>query len=160
MRKYIIRFCVLIGVSILFSNCSEQKKESHPLLVHKYDNILDISYTPNDSLYCNGWFSDQGAWMGFTVPQKERWINGFCGPFDLETRRWISQSLVTVGFVEAPNEVFFPDSVVYFPGELYMRSSSGHGTISQRLFFIDKSNVLLECVSDSNKPLFLWSGIR
>jgi hypothetical protein len=51
MRKYIIRFCVLIGVSILFSNCSEQKKESHPLLVHKYDNILDISYTPNDSFF-------------------------------------------------------------------------------------------------------------
>ena len=84
MRKYIIRFCVLIGVSILFRNCSEQKKESHPLLVHKYDNILDISYTPNDSFYCSGWFSDQGAWMGFTVPQKERWINGFCGPFDLD----------------------------------------------------------------------------
>ena len=156
MRKYIIRFCVLIGVSILFSNCSEQKKESHPLLVHKYDNILDISYTPNDSFYCSGWFSDQGAWMGFTVPQKERWINGFCGPFDLETRRWISQSLVTVGFAEAPDEVFSPDSVVYFPGELYMRSSSGHGTISQRLFFIDKSNVLLECVSDSNKPLCFY----
>lgn len=156
MRKYIIRFCVLIGVSILFSNCSGQRKESHPLLVHKYDNILDISYTPNDSFYCSGWFSDQGAWMGFTVPQKERWINGFCGPFDLETRRWISQSLVTVGFAEAPDEVFSPDSVVYFPGELYMRSSSGHGTISQRLFFIDKSNVLLECVSDSNKPLCFY----
>ena len=37
-----------------------------------------------------------------------------------------------------------------------MRSSSGHGTISQRLFFIDKSNVLLECVSDSNKPLCFY----
>ena len=108
-------------------------------LVHEYGNILDIAYTPNDSAFGKGWFSDQGSWMGFTLPEKEQWINGFCGPFDLESRRWISKSLLTVGLTEYPDAVFHADSVNYFPGELFMRSSMEKGVITQRLIFIDRS---------------------
>lgn len=151
-----IGICGLAGVIMVLMNCSEQKTVVHNSIVHKYGNILDIAYTPNDSVYCRGWFSDQGSWMGFTLPQEKQWVNGFCGPFDLDSRRWISKSLVTVGLAEYPDAVFHADSVSYFPGELYMRSSAEEGTVSQRLYFIDRSNVLLECVSEDEQLLCFY----
>ena len=116
MKKLIMRICGLVGAVMFFINCSERKPVAYNSLVHEYGNILDIAYTPNDSAFGKGWFSDQGSWMGFTLPEKEQWINGFCGPFDLESRRWISKSLLTVGLTEYPDAVFHADSVNYFPG--------------------------------------------
>lgn len=153
MKKLIMRICGLVGAVMFFINCSERKPVAYNSLVHEYGNILDIAYTPNDSAFGRGWFSDQGSWMGFTLPEKEQWINGFCGPFDLESRRWISKSLLTVGLTEYPDAVFHADSVNYFPGELFMRSSMEKGVITQRLIFIDRSNVLLECVLEDEQSL-------
>lgn len=130
----------------------------------QYDNILNIAYTPDTLRRCTGWFSDQGAWMGFTLPEKDRWINGFCGPFDLEHRVWISPALIRTGFAgtarsDAP-ESFRPDSINYRPGELYFSASSASGTIEQRLIFIDKTNALLECEPSSGLPLcFIIDGM-
>lgn len=154
MKKYIVQVYLLILVIGMFNSCSAPKDEQRRSLVHEYEDILDISYTPNDSIYCKGWFSDKGSWMGFTIPQKDNWVNGFCGPFNLESRYWLSSALVTVGFAGYPNAAFQPDSVNYFPGELFMSSSSDQGTITQRLFFVDKSTALLECTS--NKPLCFY----
>lgn len=153
MKKIVMGICGWIGAIIILMNCSEQKSVVYTSLVHEYGDILDIGYTPSDSVYCRGWFSDQGSWMGFTLPKKEQWVNGFCGPFDLESRRWISTALLTVGFAEYPEVVFQADSVNYFPGELYMQSSTEKGTITQRLYFIDRANVLLECTSENEQSL-------
>lgn len=48
---------------------------------YEFNNILDIAYTPDTLTRCGGWFTDAGSWMGFTLPQKDHWVNGFCGPF-------------------------------------------------------------------------------
>ena len=77
MKKLIMRICGLVGAVMFFINCSERKPVAYNSLVHEYGNILDIAYTPNDSAFGRGWFSDQGSWMGFTLPEKEQWINGF-----------------------------------------------------------------------------------
>lgn len=159
MRKYIVATCLIVVIIALFNYCSDCSHKERSSLVHEYGDILDISYTPSDSTYCRGWFSDQGSWMGFTIPQKEQWINGFCGPFNLESRYWLSPSLVSVGFAGHMDAVFHPDSVSYFPGELYMKSSSDAGTIAQRLLFVDKSNALLECTSEDNKPLCFYGQV-
>jgi len=39
---------------------------------------------------------DAGSWMGFTLPEKAQWVNGFCGPFSLDMfrRQWMAQSAV------------------------------------------------------------------
>lgn len=47
---------------------------------YEFNNILDITYTPDTLTRCGGWFTDAGSWMGFTLPQKDHWVNGFCGP--------------------------------------------------------------------------------
>ena len=48
---------------------------------YAFADILDISYTPDTLHRCYGWFTDAGSWMGFTPPERQQWVNGFCGPF-------------------------------------------------------------------------------
>lgn len=76
---------------------NEACKEEQAL---KYPNILDINYTPEAIRGGSGWFTDQGAWMGFTLPTADKFTNGFCGPFDLDNRHWLSRSLVRPGFID------------------------------------------------------------
>ena len=154
---------LFIGALLLavigWGGCSVQQPASSGT-AGKYSNILNIRYTPDSVSRCRGWFTDAGAWYGFTIPKQEQWINGFCGPFhlDMNKRQWLSDALVKVRFDgEEPDAVYTPDSVSYFPGELYMSSSSKTGRIEQRLVFVDKSTALLTCSSD-RKTLLRFSG--
>ena len=127
---------------------------------YEFNNILDITYTPDTLTRCGGWFTDAGSWMGFTLPQKDHWVNGFCGPFslDMNRRQWMAQSAVTVGYADQANVIFTPDSTCYFPGELYLSASSEEGKIIQRLNFLDASTALLRIHSDAGKELSLTAS--
>lgn len=127
---------------------------------YEFNNILDIAYTPDTLTRCGGWFTDAGSWMGFTLPQKDHWVNGFCGPFslDMNRRQWMAQSAVTVGYNDDANAVFTPDSTCYFPGELYLSASSEESKIIQRLNFLDASTALLRIHSDAGKELSLTAS--
>lgn len=127
---------------------------------YEFNNILDIAYTPDTLTRCRGWFTDAGSWMGFTLPQKDHWVNGFCGPFslDMNRRQWMAQSAVTVGYADQANVIFTPDSTCYFPGELYLSASSEEGKIIQRLNFLDASTALLRIHSDAGKELSLTAS--
>ncbi|WP_368163351.1 MGH1-like glycoside hydrolase domain-containing protein, partial [Bacteroides cellulosilyticus] len=124
---------------------------------YTFNNILDIAYTPDTLHRCYGWFTDAGSWMGFTLPEKENWVNGFCGPFSLDMfrRQWMAQSAVTVGFSQKVSDTFLPDSTCYYPGELYMSAHSGNGTITQRLNFVNASTALLRIEADKAEELML-----
>lgn len=37
---------------------------------YDYPDVFDISYTPDTLHRCTGWFTDAGAWFGFTSPEK------------------------------------------------------------------------------------------
>ena len=127
---------------------------------YEFNNILDIAYTPDTLTRCRGWFTDAGSWMGFTLPQKDHWVNGFCGPFslDMNRRQWMAQSAVTVRYADQANVIFTPDSTCYFPGELYLSASSEEGKIIQRLNFLDASTALLRIHSDAGKELSLTAS--
>lgn len=127
---------------------------------YEFNNILDIAYTPDTLTRCGGWFTDAGSWMGFTLPQKDHWVNGFCGPFslDMNRRQWMAQSAVTVRYADQANVIFTPDSTCYFPGELYLSASSEEGKIIQRLNFLDASTALLRIHSDAGKELSLTAS--
>lgn len=127
---------------------------------YEFSNILDIAYTPDTLTRCRGWFTDAGSWMGFTLPQKDHWVNGFCGPFslDMNRRQWMAQSAVTVGYADQTNAAFTPDSTCYFPGELYLSANSEEGRIIQRLNFLDASTALLRIHSDAGKELSLTAS--
>jgi len=124
-------------------------------LRYNYPNILDIAYTPDTLHRCYGWFTDAGSWMGFTPAETGQWINGFCGPFSLDmfSRRWMAQSAALVGFSNHDNDTFTPDSVCYFPGELYISAHADKGSISQRLNFVNANTALLQVKSQPAEPL-------
>ena len=139
-------FILLAGLS----SCKLNKIDNPTDLRHQFPQILDIAYTPNTTERCNGWFTDAGSWMGFTLPEKEQWTNGFCGPFslDMNRRQWMAKSAVVVNFGNETCRTFIPDSTCYFPGELYMKSSNSSGNIVQKLHFTDASTALLSIEAD------------
>ena len=149
MRKTLINFC-MITAALFFSGCTHKVSETETQ-ASRYDfpNIIDIRLTPEENPRNAGCFTDAGAWMGFTIPQSDKWLNGFCGPFSIDHRVWFSQSMVEVTFAEK-EETFTPDSTSYFPGEVFMSSSSASGNIQQRLLFVSEQTALLHVTSDSN----------
>lgn len=124
-----------------------------------YENILDIRRTPygNDSF--TGGFSDFGSWACYTLPSEEHWVNGFCGPFELDHRLWISDAILQVGFTpNVKTEVFTPDKAFYAPGELHLSSFSDMGNIRQHLFFADKYTALWSCETAVQQELYVVNG--
>lgn len=148
---YILYFCLFINLTSCSVNSVDKQEDRR----YEFGNLFNLSYTPKDGTYCNGWFTDAGSWMGFTIPNKENWINGFCGPFslDMKRRQWMAKCAVEVGYVDYPSVLFIPDSTNCFPGEIYISSNSSLGKISQRLNFINSSTALLRIKSDKEHLL-------
>lgn len=161
MKHKFTKITLLTAVVAGFTAACNPASENIPTgKRYEFNNILDIAYTPDTLTHCRGWFTDAGSWMGFTLPQKDHWVNGFCGPFslDMNRRQWMAQSAVTVGYADQANVIFTPDSTCYFPGELYLSASSEEGKIIQRLNFLDASTALLRIHSDAGKELSLTAS--
>ena len=161
MKHKFTKITLLTAVVAGFTAACNPASENIPTgKRYEFNNILDIAYTPDTLTRCRGWFTDAGSWMGFTLPQKDHWVNGFCGPFslDMNRRQWMAQSAVTVGYADQANVIFTPDSTCYFPGELYLSASSEEGKIIQRLNFLDASTSLLRIHSDAGKELSLTAS--
>ena len=161
MKHKFTKIILLTAVVAGFTAACNPASENIPTgKRYEFNNILDIAYTPDTLTRCRGWFTDAGSWMGFILPQKDHWVNGFCGPFslDMNRRQWMAQSAVTVGYADQANVIFTPDSTCYFPGELYLSASSEEGKIIQRLNFLDASTALLRIHSDAGKELSLTAS--
>ncbi|MBQ8888602.1 MAG: glycoside hydrolase [Bacteroidaceae bacterium] len=155
-RFIISTFVLMAGLVSCNQNIQKELSDNR----HQYPQILDISYTPSTSP-CKGWFTDAGSWMGFTLPTKEDWVNGFCGPFslDMNRRQWLAKSALVVGFSDDIGQSFIPDSTCYYPGELYIESHSAIGSIQQKLHFIDATTTLISIQTDKPQKLF-FSGVE
>ena len=161
MKHKFTKIILLTAVVAGFTAACNPASENIPTgKRYEFNNILDITYTPDTLTRCGGWFTDAGSWMGFTLPQKDHWVNGFCVPFrpGINRRQWMAQSAVTVGYADQANVIFTPDSTCYFPGELYLSASSEEGKIIQRLNFLDASTALLRIHSDAGKELSLTAS--
>ena len=153
------RLLFVVVYTICFSRSVSATQQTAIYNVESYSDILDIRCTPYSNDYFTGGFSDLGSWMCFTLPSENNWINGFCGPFELDHRQWISDAILQVGFTaDITTETFTPDSVTYVPGELYMNSSSKQGNIQQRLFFVDKYTALWSCETSEKRELYITNG--
>lgn len=119
---------------------------------YDYDGLLDISLTPQEyKMRRVGCFTDAGSWMGFTLPERDKWINGFCGPFSIDNRIWFAQSAVEAS-LNGIDEMT-PDSISYFPGEIYMSSVSGERQICQRLLFVNSATALLNIKTNGEEAI-------
>lgn len=132
--------CLILG-SWQFYSCSKVSAATD--IRHCYPDIFDIVYTPDTLHRCTGWFTDAGAWFGFTPPEKGNMVNGFCGPFslDMNRRQWMAKSAVTVTPVAGGDRQ--NDSVCYYPGELILLADYSRGSITQQLNFINSNSALL-----------------
>lgn len=148
MKKTVNTIFRLICVAVLFSACSQ--KESMPEdITLNYPKLLNITHTATENpVRGQGYFTDQGSWMGFTIPEDSSKLNGFCGPFDLDNRRWISQSFLQVSFVGNQPSDFIRVSAEYYPGKAIIESVADNINLTQRLFFVDAKNTLLQCYTD------------
>ena len=145
--KVINKILLLLTVLLVVA-CSSSVKEEQVPSRFQFSNIIDITYTPTIDSYSTGWFVDQGSWMGFTPAKSSDWVNGFCGPFSLETRKWLAKSAVTIG--DESKSTWVNDSINYYPGGLFISSSSEKGSVSQRMIFADASTVLIEVQADKS----------
>ncbi len=86
----------LFSVLVLgFTACDQSSHSVEESKRYQFEKLFDIAYTPDTETRANGWFTDAGSWMGFTIPEKKEWVNGFCGPFslDMNRRQWLAKSL-------------------------------------------------------------------
>ena len=155
MNKSIIKTLTLACMCIAGTSCGmKESTKQNTCLRYQYPCILDISVTPEHGMKRVGCFTDAGSWMGFTIPQKDKWINGFCGPFSIDNRVWFAQSAVSVSIDGAE---LLPDSISYFPGEVYMSAKSESGSMEQRMVFASASTVLVNIKNNSGEK-FSVSG--
>lgn len=151
--RYEVRFFVFIIFIILDSNILSANKIKSFNRYH-YSELLDISLTPTEyKLNEKGCFTDAGSWMGFTIPQNNKWMNGFCGPFSIGEHFSFALSSVVVKLDGL--EALKPDSMKYYPGEVYMGSSLNSEHIIQRMNFVDSSTALLQIETNSKRKILL-----
>lgn len=144
----VLSFGFLLTLSAWNGHAGDDKTLSYP-------DILDISHTPRGDHGGTGWFTDHGSWMGFTLPEESGFLNGFCGPYDIDNKFWISPSLVQIGY--EGQGIFAPLKRIYYPGHLYMKSYDGKTTLTQKLRFVDRNNAVLSC-SSTNPLSWQFSG--
>lgn len=156
MKKTRFKTWLFASLAAGFYTCSPAEEPHTDNIRYSFGNILDISLTPDSTVRRAGCFTDAGSWMGFTLPQTDKWVNGFCGPFSIDNRIWFAQSAVETHFADK-TETWSPDSVSYFPGEVYLKSSSASGSIEQRMDFVSNTTALLQVTSDADYG-FCFSG--
>ena len=157
MKNTLIKAFVFSGLLAGLAACDQTRQDDRgDDIRYRFSNILDISLTPDSTVRRAGCFTDAGSWMGFTIPQADKWVNGFCGPFSIDNRIWFAQSAVQVDFLDGTGQMT-PDSVSYFPGEVYMASSSEKGTIEQRMNFVSSSTALLQVTGSADNG-FSFTG--
>lgn len=155
--KQLIRGFVIAGMVAGCLACSRSAQVMPPNSTrYEFGDILNIALTPDSTVRRAGCFTDAGSWMGFTIPETDKWVNGFCGPFSLDNRIWFAQSAVCVDFLNG-NGTLTPDSATYFPGEVYIASSSNDRKIEQRMDFVNSSTALLQ-VSSNVAEGFKFTG--
>ena len=112
----------------------------------EYKNIIDISLTPGTPRRHNGCFTDMGAWMGFSLSEKDKSTSGFCGPFSIYYRNWYARSLVSLSGASLQEQS-------YYPGEVRMQLKKEGAEIGESLQFVDARTALLSISNPSQLPL-------
>lgn len=157
LKKQSVKLLIVLCTSCLSMSISAEVSSIYN--TKTYENILDIHCTPFSYDDFTGGFSDQGSWMCFTLPSNDNWVNGFCGPFELDRRQWVSNAILQVGFTpDIKTEQFVPNNTTYNPGELFISSDSDLGNIQQKLFFIDKYTALWSCETNEQRNLYITIG--
>lgn len=148
LKLFALSLILMTGVSCTGTD----DQAGHTGKRYQFPCILDISVTPEHDMKRVGCFTDEGSWMGFTIPEEEKWINGFCGPFSIDNRIWFAQSAVSINLKDNQSGLT-PDSISYFPGEVYISSRTDAGSVEQRMIFASANTAFLSITNNTGKVL-------
>lgn len=150
LHQIVLCFCwVFCAVA-----CSQKDSAKRVNYQKKYPNILDIVYTPSQEERCTGWFVDQGAWIGFTPSEKRGEVAGFCGPFSLDSRRWLAKSAVSLSI----DDSLSIGESIYYPGLLTTRLVGEKRSVEQSLIFADAQTALLKVEAKRGGDPLVFEG--
>lgn len=149
VKRIFYIWCLLSGVLVQSCGMARAAQERR----YDFPDIFNIAYTPDTLHRCQGWFTDAGSWMGFTLPEKGAPVAGPCGPYSLDmySRQWVAQSAVELLRIGGANARL--DSTCYYPGELRLWLRSGKGNIEERLNFINPRTALLTFGNPNGREL-------
>ena len=78
--------------------------------------------------------------MGFTIPEAGKPVGGFCGPFSINSRKWIAKSVIAL---KDRHGIFQAIRSNYTPGKIAMTLQDGDSRIEEQLIFADSRTALL-----------------
>lgn len=154
LNGLLIASCVLAGCGHSPSP-SLQGEGRVPFDPESYPDLLDLHYTPGKMEKCQGWFTDEGSWFGFTLPETANPKHGFCGPFDLDERHrdWISDAILEVEIEPDGQTGISTTESHYYPGELRLEYHSGDVPVRQKLQFLRSDLAMITIESKPGRRL-------
>lgn len=154
LNGLLIASCVLAGCGHSPSP-SLQGEGRVPFDPESYPDLLDLHYTPGKMEKCQGWFTDEGSWFGFTLPETTNPKHGFCGPFDLDERHrdWISDAILEVEIEPDGQTGISTTESHYYPGELRLEYHSGYVPVKQKLQFLRSDLAMITIESKPGRRL-------
>jgi putative isomerase len=87
--KIFILLAVIAGMFLNSCKAGDKAELQKEDLTLNFPNLLNVVHTPQGKVrQGQGYFTDCGSWMGFSIPGKEAGISGFCGPCRISIRLW------------------------------------------------------------------------
>ncbi len=119
-----------------------------------FPDVLDITGTPQDIHdFETFFFSDQGAWFGFSLPDIKKTDEdglGFVGPFLLSHGSWLATSLANLEILQSHNGTDFKPvsgmtvNTTYYPGLIRINSQNEDINVAQELCFADANTAMIK----------------
>lgn len=168
MRKFLYALLPVLALTMAVGCSSKPKDSADGILkdgvanrteaIKKFENIIDITNTPERLRETRGLFMDRGSWLGYAPPAIGADMSGFVGPMEVRHNRYYSYNMVSL---KDPNE---PDAkaevleTAYFPGSLYMKGKVGSVEFEQNMYFVDANNAVIK-IQVNDKPVIVYGNI-
>jgi putative isomerase len=134
-----------------------------PISLDSYGGLLQSEQQPEgSSRRTKPFYTDRGAWVGFGIHEDKR-VTGFCGPFDLDGRTWLSNAIIQIrtASMNEPDEVtFVRDSSCYYPDRLWMHLRNHEMEIEQTIKIVSSTTAILQIHNKSSKILWVFGELN
>ncbi|MDR2273531.1 MAG: glycoside hydrolase [Sphingobacterium sp.] len=157
MRNKIKTLLITISFCLILAGCNTVRTTK----MDSYGGLLRVEQNPEGKeRRTNPFYTDRGAWIGFGI-HEDKEVTGFCGPYDLDGRSWLSSALLQVGTNPSGKvNLLTQDSSCYYPDRLWMRLRGKDLEIEQTLKLVSSTAAILHIQSKSSKELWLYGDLN
>lgn len=141
---------------------------AQPFLRASFQDILNVrQHVEKPRSIEQSFFSDQGAWHGYALPDKAEDYGGFIGPLIMDMRgQWLANSLCQLNVSADGSHFDLSQAKVtqhYYPGLLYQSYELKGLLIEQRLIFVSNRSARVNTrirnqSTESKKVMVFFAG--